>query len=153
MKPELEKQLADKYPKIFADKSKTPMESLMCFGCCCGDGWYDLIDALCHQLQQTTDEDPEEQPQVVAFQIKEKFGTLRFYSNATSDMQHGFIRLVESLSSHVCEVCGTTSMGSTKNVKLRDGPWIRTLCDACEEKCKFAKVVTDIQKNKSDEDS
>lgn len=134
MKAELEKKLSDKYPKIFADKSKTPQESLMCFGCSCGDGWYELIEALCHALQEMTDEDQEKNPQVVAFQIKEKFGTLRFYCNAVSDHQHGIINFVQSMSGKICEVCGITSCGTTNNVELRRGGWVRTLCDACEEK-------------------
>ena len=46
MKQELEQQLIAKYPKLFGDVNKSPMESLMCFGCECGDGWYDILDNL-----------------------------------------------------------------------------------------------------------
>ncbi len=147
MKTELEKKLSDKYPKIFADTSKPATESLMCFGCCCGNGWYELIEALCHVLQSMTDEDPKESPQVVAFQIKEKFGTLRFYCNAVSDKQNAIINFAQHMSSHCCEICGMSG------AKLRQGGWVRTLCDSCEEKRKLGKVLTDIQKNIQDDDS
>ena len=49
----------------------------MCWGFSCGDGWYLLIDRLCSSLQWDTD--TNKYPQVVATQVKEKYGTLRFY--------------------------------------------------------------------------
>ena len=127
MKTELQNELIEKYPKIFADINKKPTESLMCFGCECGDGWYELINSLCNALQNTTDEYKE--PQVVAFQVKEKFGTLRFYCNGTTDMQYSLIGMAENLSSKICEQCG-----SMANVKLRGHAWLTTLCDTCNDK-------------------
>ena len=66
-----------KYPKIFKNVSKTEMESCMAFGIECGPGWYTLLDELCSALQWDTDYN--NYPQVVADQVKEKYGTLRFY--------------------------------------------------------------------------
>ena len=47
MKRELEHKLIEKYPKLFQDvlDRKGPKETLMCFGCEHGDGWYDLLDS------------------------------------------------------------------------------------------------------------
>lgn len=126
MRDELEKKLIEKYPEIFADVDKPQTESLMCFGCCCGDGWYDLIDALCQALQDTTTEMKE--PQIVAFQIKEKFGTLRFYCSPTTRTQASIINFAQVISGKTCEFC---SMG---DAKIREGRYIRTLCDKCHEK-------------------
>ncbi len=125
MKEELENQLVEKYPKIFANVDKPQTESLMCYGCCCGDGWYDLIDVLCYCLQETTIQNGE--PQIVAFQIKEKFGTLRFYCSSTTITQASIINLVQVLSGRICEYCG---MGGAK---IREGTWIHTFCDKCYE--------------------
>lgn len=128
MNKELQQKLFDDYPKIFQDKDKPNTESLMCHGFSCGDGWYHIIDALCKALQDTTDLYKESQ--VVAFQIKEKFGTLRFYAvGRSTEKQNGMISFAKALSCRVCESCG-----SNKNVKLREGPWIRTLCDDCNDK-------------------
>lgn len=44
MKRELQDKLISKYPELFADSSKSMMETCMCWGCECGDGWYDLLD-------------------------------------------------------------------------------------------------------------
>ena len=112
MSPELENKLYEKYPKIFADHNKSPQETCMCWGIAVGDGWYDLIDVLCQALTYTfttsveIDEEDAKRlsiegdkfsdgkthyffsvrpPQVVADQVKEKFGTLRFYYHLVYD--------------------------------------------------------------------
>lgn len=51
MKPELDKALCEKYPKIFADRNAPVTETPMGFGFECGDGWYDIIDALCSNIE------------------------------------------------------------------------------------------------------
>jgi len=79
MKPELDKLLCERYPKLFANRHARVHESLMCFGFECGDGWFDLIDVLCSTIQSYLDSNPSKQ-QVVVVQVKEKFGTLRFYT-------------------------------------------------------------------------
>jgi len=98
MKQELEEKLVKKYPALFKDRNKSPKETLICFGCECGDGWYKILDNLCgyiKNLQETRysllklkDEFKTEEnhgyyefhcPPVVFDQIKEKYGTLRVY--------------------------------------------------------------------------
>lgn len=95
MKPELEQQLIEKYPKLFGDVNKSPKESLMCFGMECGDGWYNILENLCGYIENlqkthsyflaTNDKNDEHAnfhcPDVVFNQIKEKYGTLRVYWN------------------------------------------------------------------------
>ena len=50
MRDELDNALCVKYPKIFAQRNMDMTETCMCWGFCCGDGWYDLIDTLCSLL-------------------------------------------------------------------------------------------------------
>ena len=59
-------------------------------------------------------------------QVKEKFGTLRFYCSGT-DAIYKYIQLAERLSSVTCEDCG-------KPGKANDSGWIRTQCDACRNR-------------------
>jgi len=61
-------------------------------------------------------------PQVVATQVKEKYGTLRFYYNGGDDYISGLVDMAVSVSSIMCEECGDLG-------RVRDGGWIRTLCD------------------------
>lgn len=76
MKAELQKKLYDKYPAIFI-KNELPMtETCMCWGIECGDGWYDLMDNLCARLNDICE---KYDVKIVADQVKEKYGTLRFY--------------------------------------------------------------------------
>lgn len=77
----------------------------MCWGFECGNGWYILIDTLCAELQAETERNGA--PQVIAKQVKAKFGSLRFYSNpGLSERQHAMIDFASALSQRTCEICG-----------------------------------------------
>ncbi|MCX9157774.1 hypothetical protein OPU71_16745 [Niveibacterium sp. 24ML] len=104
MSPELDARLCARYPKIFADRHRSVQESCMGRGMDCDDGWFNLIDVLCGALQYESDHN--QAPQVLAAQVKEKFGTLRFYVRGANDQQRGMIRMAEAMSARLCEVCG-----------------------------------------------
>lgn len=125
MSPDLEKKLYEKYPKIFRQKDLSMQETCMCWGVDTGDGWYTLIDSLCQSLQSMTDYNkhlPERFPQIEATQVKEKYGTLRFYTTASSDHQEGMIHFAETMSGKTCDVCGNPG-------KLRNNGWMQTRCE------------------------
>jgi hypothetical protein len=63
--------------------------------------------------------------QVTLDQVKEKFGTLRFYYTGGDEHIHGLVRMAESMSGVMCEECGAP--GTTNG-----GGWIRTLCEKHE---------------------
>lgn len=127
MSPELEDQLHDKYPKIFKRK----------IGLGCDDGWYNIIDTLCKNIQHYLDyklrdfknEEEKEALQVVAVQIKEKWGSLRFYYDGSCDDDYisGLVRMSEAFSVKTCEICGNKSEVQTKG-------WIRNVCNSCNQK-------------------
>jgi hypothetical protein len=135
MKPELDNMLCQKYPKIFANRHGDPKETLMCWGFECGDGWYYLLDHLCLNIQHYVDSNNrnfekgytqyKQVTQVVAVQVKEKFGSLRFYVDGGDDYTRGMISLAESLSATMCEGCGIPS-----KVKNNDG-WMSNICPVC----------------------
>ena len=152
MNSELEQKIFDKYPKIFGDRTKPKTETCMCWGLEVGDGWYNLIDVLCEALTYTystsvkvDEEDGKrlgiepysgsyyfmvEPPQVIATQVKEKYGTLRFYhylefdeaiislleTKKYPDLQNtidrfsnyvdGIIHFAETASGRTCEITG-----------------------------------------------
>jgi hypothetical protein len=123
MSPELDKQLCEDFPKIFAQRNGSPKETAFAFGFECGDGWYDLIAVLCCNIQAHLDYNADV-PQVVAMQVKEKFGTLRFYVHGGDEYIIGTISMAESMSSCICEICGNKG-------KIRIDGWITTRCDSC----------------------
>jgi hypothetical protein len=97
-------------------------------GIACGSGWFHILDKLCLNIQHHLDwknKNEEVVKQVTISQVKEKFGTLRFYYSGGDDCISGMVRLAESMSGVTCEECGDIGEG-------RHGGWIRTLCDKHE---------------------
>jgi hypothetical protein len=123
MNPELDKQLCEDFPKIFAQRNGSPKETALAFGFECGDGWYDLLNMLCINIQTHCEYNPDI-PQVVAMQVKEKYGTLRFYVHGGDEYTTGAISMAESMSSRICEICGNKG-------KIRNDGWITTRCNTC----------------------
>jgi hypothetical protein len=74
-------------------------------------------------------------------QVKEKFGSLRYYTNyfninhdVVVKINH-LIAAAESKSSHTCEVCGSLGYYSGKNT------WIKTLCPECAKKLEYERLA------------
>ena len=61
--------------------------------------------------------------QVTLDQVKEKFGTLRFYYTGGDDAIDGMVAMAEAMSGVTCEECGSPG-------KRVGGGWITTLCEA-----------------------
>jgi len=131
MLQELDNQLCEKYPKIFADRYKPMTETAMCWGLEIGDGWYKILDSLCNQIQHYVDWKQEQKDkygrgqgcsQVIATQVKEKFGGLRFYYEGGDDYIRGLVSMAESWAENTCETCGHPG-------KLKGRGWLYTACD------------------------
>jgi len=124
MDKKLQDKLYKKYSKLFNQRKLPMAQTCMCWGFECGDGWYSLIDTLCGLLQWDIDHNKHKQIEVV--QVKEKYGTLRFYTDIQDDKQSGMITFAEYLSGTICEKCGSNlGVGQTK------GSWIYTRCKKC----------------------
>lgn len=66
-------------------------------------------------------------PQVTLDQVKEKFGTLRFYYTGGDEYISGMVTMAESMSAITCEGCGNPG-------ESHGGGWIKTMCEACQDK-------------------
>lgn len=113
----LDKNLCKRYPEIFRDRHGDICQTLMPFGFECDDGWYDIINNLCKKIM-----DLKPNPVPVATQVKEKYGTLRFYVNSAGGEIHKLILDAETKSSWTCEVCGELGR------RCSTGTWCKTLC-------------------------
>lgn len=71
---------------------------------------------------------PEKIHKVVAIQVKEKYGTLRFYVYGGDDYTEGIVAMAEAMSSVTCEICG--DVGKERNER----GWYSTRCDKCFNK-------------------
>jgi len=100
----------------------------------CGEGWYDLIHDLSIKIENILDKNalehkvPEgEENEIIemfAVQVKEKYGTLRFYMSCETDYISGLIEDAEAASSQTCESCGDFA-------KMRGSTWLEVKCDKC----------------------
>lgn len=185
MDKEIDKELCEKYPKIFRDRHAPMTQTCMCWGFEIGGGWYNILDNACNLIQghinssrrhrvralrfnralkRALEKDdllglikyfsiggdekvidrahkyakeevergkywvvPEVCSQVVATQVKEKFGGLRFYYCGGDDFVHGVISMAEHMSYTTCEVCG--NLGESNG-----GGWIEVRCEKCGDK-------------------
>jgi hypothetical protein len=124
MKRELDEYLCKVYPKMMVNRDKDMQETCMCWGFAVGDGWFQLLNQLMGNIQNHIDwqnRNGEVVSQVTVDQVKEKFGTLRFYYTGGDDYIRGMVTMAESMSGVICEECGKpgTSTG---------GGWIKTVC-------------------------
>lgn len=188
MRQELDTALCAKYPKMFVNRNKSMQETCMCWGFECGEGWYNIINQLCGNIQRHIDwkekqrgfvatyndmmlqararnwvpfeeyykhyteearehvrieilqlnfrDVPELIPQVTVDQVKEKFGTLRFYYTGGDTYIDGLVSMAESMSGVTCEECGNIG-------EQRGGGWVHTYCNPCEDKRKIAREESD----------
>jgi hypothetical protein len=122
MKKELYNILKNKYPKLLPNLS---------WGIECGDGWFDLLDELLYKIDKVAT--------VTIVQIKEKFGTLRFYyhvcSTTPGDTMNYIRRTVnkaEQSSGWICETCG--DIGELR----KTNGWWRCICEKCSKEKNYS---------------
>lgn len=128
MSPDLDAALCADYPMLFADRGSDPRESCMHWGFECGDGWEPLIRDAAEQLTYLAG---LAGVVVTAAQIKEKYGTLRFYFDVEMpdgvgaaplwSIFYAIVSTAESRSAHTCETCGEFG-------ELRGRGWLYTAC-------------------------
>ena len=111
------KKLYKDFQKLYRQHKLSIQESCMPWGFECGDGWFDLIYDLSKKISKV-DQDCE------ATQVKEKFGTLRFYVQSGSDKVYSLIDKAEKKSEKTCENCG-------KPGKLSTIGWYSVRCKKC----------------------
>jgi len=132
MTPAREKELVAKYPDILSRCGGDIQETCLAWGMEHGDGWANLLESLlksideeCKRINSKYD---DLEFRIVAEQIKEKYGSIRFYFDILycldpSEEQRididvslsridGMVRMAENLSSMTCEVCGLTGKKS-----------------------------------------
>jgi hypothetical protein len=119
VRADLEQRLIERFPKIFGADQNPDMTL---WGIECEDGWFPLIYNLCGAIQSYLDSNRlRGMEQVVATQIKEKYGTLSFYYQGGDEMVEGMVWFAQYLSACTCEATGQTGRLMVK------GGWYKTL--------------------------
>jgi len=132
MNKNLEQKLADEFefmrPKPENSQNGYISDLYSAFGCECGDGWFDLLRNLCIEIVQLHERNnlPVE---VGLIQIKEKYGSLRFYAGIEhqqlSDEFYAIIGKYGDISEKTCEHCGVE--GKMRILHC----WLRVRCNNC----------------------
>ena len=130
MREELDKKLCEAFPILYSGRRLPMTQTAMCWGFEHNDGWFDIIWDLSEKLENINKSLPSDGGSfIVATQVKEKFGTLRFYTggipSSVSDEVYKLIDEAETASEKTCERCG-------KEGKLCGKGWVSTKCKECQ---------------------
>jgi len=128
------KYLKKTYPKLYKKLGVPWQEGGMISGIGVGPGWFKTLEELSVKLEKIIETLPEDK-QPSAFQIKEKFGVLRFYLDISNEEMNKLIDEAENKTSKVCEYCGK------ENAYISDYSfWMKTLCEECHNERKGSNV-------------
>jgi hypothetical protein len=143
MTKEREEYLQKTFPEIYTNCGENHPYTL--FGFECDDGWFNILVRLSQYIQNYINsnnswvnkypEEYKEIPQVKAFQVKEKFRTLRFYYSGGDEHIAAVISFVEYLSGYICE-----TTGKTENVGYNVKGWQKTHHESLKIKDDFVFV-------------
>lgn len=117
------KSVVNKYPRVFADIHTDVMSEIP-------TGWTALVEELCSRLDSNFNEhDPNQTTVFDVMQIKEKFGSLRFYHHIETTNDSLYWRIKSLI--HECEVksqftCQYT--GKPGELCMKD-KWLMVLCE------------------------
>lgn len=131
MHKKLEQKLVDRWPTWF-DIHGDIRRTLMPWGFCHGNGWFDILWRLGEDLEPLVNEfEKETGHRFEVVQVKEKFGGLRFYVREGNNAIRQRIGAAALESLETCEVCG-------KPGQRRGVGWIRAFCDEHE---RLARII------------
>ncbi|MCV2419257.1 hypothetical protein LNV47_01470 [Paucibacter sp. DJ4R-1] len=99
MNAHLSESLYRDFPALYRGRSRSTDESAMSWGFQCDDGWYALLRELSRQLADAP------RP-IEAFQVKQKFGALRFQLVESDPASAALIEEASRRSLSICEISG-----------------------------------------------
>ena len=155
-------EFMSRFPILFQNRKKPMTQTCMCWGIECPKGWWHILDQLCTVLEFHNMEFVKNYGvAIVADQVKEKFGTLRFYYDVRPVDENGivkyepdelptdkdrqrmivmdylemladqYIREAEALTETTCADCG---IPLEEDNMVETKGWITYICKECDEK-------------------
>ena len=126
---ELNKRLIERYPflEIKGWNSSEPGDFNSTMLDCMPVGWRNTLGIpLCEELREELIRiDPSLLNKYRVSQVKEKYGTLRWYASSYSEQMEDILTKYEDISQYTCVVCGRI------NVPIFDDGWISPFCIEC----------------------
>jgi hypothetical protein len=103
------------------------------YGLECGDGWKSIVDRTHEKLKHID-------PDYTIIQVKEKFGGLSYYFDASveydsiqHDIMNDIVAAAERMASLTCEICGADSYMDNVETRVHHH-WYYNYCEKCSDK-------------------
>ena len=159
------KGFMERFPILFQDSKKPMNQTCMCWGIECPIGWWHILEQLCTVLEYYNIEFSKNHGiAIIADQVKEKFGTLRFYftvrevdkdgvekdPDTTDDSRISteenkrriLMDYLELLADQIIEeaenltenTCANCGVPLDRDNKVETKGWITYICRECDEK-------------------
>lgn len=174
-------EFMSRFPILFQERKKSMQETCMCWGIECPKGWWHILDQLCTVLEFHNMEFKDKYGiAIVADQVKEKFGTLRFYYTVRNVDKDGVVveacaedtrvadeenrrrismDYLELLADQVIEeaenltenTCADCGVPLDRDNKVETKGWIAYICKECDEKRK-SRMESDGEFSDQDEE-
>ena len=176
------KGFMERFPILFQDSKKPMNQTCMCWGIECPIGWYHILEQLCTVLEYYNIEFSKNHGlAIIADQVKEKFGTLRFYFTVREVDKDGvekdpdptedsristeenkrriLMDYLELLADQIIEeaenltenTCADCGVPLDRDNKVETKGWITYICKECDEKRK-GKMESDEEVCAQDEE-
>jgi hypothetical protein len=135
MGEDLEEALLTRFPWLEEKDLDTVEKTGEIVSCGVGVGWHDLLSNMFVELENLYKSMNESIEDIGFYEIREKHGLLRVYTNKGIEGVQEILNKYEALSERVCEICGQTG-------ELRNDGWTVVVCDDCLEKGRKADELT-----------
>lgn len=153
-----------RFPILFQHRKLSMQETCMCWGIECPKGWWHILDQLCTVLEFHNMEFKDKYGiAIVADQVKEKFGTLRFYYTVMDVDKDGVVasrkdpdervadeenrrriaigylemladKYIEEAEDLTYNTCARCGVPLDEKNKVETGGWITYICKECDGK-------------------
>ena len=153
-----------RFPILFQERKKSMQETCMCWGIECPKGWWHILEQLCTVLEFHNMEFKDKYGiAIVADQVKEKFGTLRFYYTVRDVDKDGVVveacaedtrvadeenrrriamdylelladQIIEEAENLTENTCADCGVPLDKDNKVETKGWITYICKECDAK-------------------
>ena len=171
-----------RFPILFQHRKLSMQETCMCWGIEAPLGWYHILDQLCTVLEFHNMEFKDKYGiAIVADQVKEKFGTLRFYYTIRNVDKDGVVveacaedtriadeenrrriaigylemladKYIEEAEDLTYNTCARCGVPLDEKNKVETGGWITYICKECDEKVQPSENDEDDTPETQDED-
>lgn len=161
-----------RFPILFQHRNKSMDETCICWEIECPAGWYCILEQLCTVLEFYNMEFKDKYGiAIIACQVKEKFGTLRFYYTIMSVDKDGMViprlnddgcatidenihristsylemladKYIEEAESLTFNTCSQCGIPLDKNNKVKTNGWITYTCKECDKKNRNSNDIT-----------